>query len=195
MQRKVAPIFMALLLATFPVAAADGPPIAGQLLPDIRLPAPEDPAQRTYLGLSAGETFAVPEIRADVLVIEIFNMYCPHCQREAPKVNAFFRKVQKTPSLREKVRVIGIGAGNSPFEVAHFRKVYQVPFPLFPDPDYVIHRALGEVRTPYFIGVRPGQDHAARVFFSKLGGSKSAEKLLEELIDQAGLTKKGASLQ
>jgi len=193
MHRKIVPILMALLLSAFPAAAADGPPIAGQLLPDIRLPAPEDPAQRTYLGVSAGGTFAVPEIRADVLVIEIFNMYCPHCQREAPNVNAFFRKIQKTPSLRERVRVIGIGAGNSTFEVAHFRKVYQVPFPLFPDPDYQIHKALGEVRTPYFIGVRIRKNGAARVFYSQLGGSQSAQKLLDQMLQNAGLDAKGAA--
>jgi peroxiredoxin len=192
MNRHAFIFFVALLLVPLGLHGAQGPPMVGEPFPDIRLAVPENPDHRAYLGLSGKEPVSLRAIDAEVLLIEIFNMYCPHCQREAPAVNRFFQRVQQDPALNRRVKLIGIGVGNSLFEVDHFRKVYQVPFPLFPDPDYQIHKTLGEVRTPYFIGIRFGGNGESRVFYSQLGGSKSAQKLLEQMLQSAGLVPGGA---
>ena len=150
-------------------ATAGGPPAVGAPLPDFTLPVPADPQHREYLGLDPGGTFTIPGVRATAVIVQIFSMYCPHCQREAPVVNRLFEKLTADPRTRGKVKLIGIGVGNSEFEIEHFRKTYKIGFPLFADADFHIHKLIGEVRTPYFIGVRTMPDGSQSVFYSHLG--------------------------
>jgi thiol-disulfide isomerase/thioredoxin len=171
-----------------PATAAGEPPAAGGKLPDIRLAMPADPEHRKYLGLQGTAPFAIPEIDAEIVIVEIFSMYCPHCQREAPTVNEIYAKIEANPNLQDRVKLIGIGVGNSAMEVDYFRKAFDVPFPLFTDGDFVIHKKLGEVRTPFFIGVRNQADGGHQIFYAQLGGPHDAGRMLDELIRQAGLT-------
>jgi peroxiredoxin len=164
-------------------AAQETIPAVGETFPEIALSAPTDADHQIYLGLDGLGTFSLSQVKADALVVEIFSMYCPHCQREAPTLNAFFDKLESDPRLKGRVKLIGIGAGNSDFEVDHFRKTYQVPFPLFADADFVIHKKLGEVRTPYFFGVYLTSEKRGKIFYSALGGASDAGLLLEKLTE------------
>jgi peroxiredoxin len=102
-------------------------------------------------------------------------------------VNELYQAIEARKDLKNKMKVIGIGTGNSDFEVNFFRKKYDVPFPLFSDEDYVIHKTMGEVRTPYFIGVRLNGDGKAEVFYSKLGGFSNSKKFLDLMVKSSGL--------
>jgi thiol-disulfide isomerase/thioredoxin len=167
--------------------AAEQPTIRGDVLASITLPAPQDQNAKNYLGLTGEGSFTISQIKTQVVIIEIFNMYCNNCQREAPRVNELYQAVGKDPNLKGKIRMIGIGVGNTPLEVGVFRKTYGVPFPLFPDEDYSIHKAIGEVRTPYFIGVKIKADGSISVFYTKEGGFQDATQFLKQLVTAAGL--------
>jgi hypothetical protein len=63
------------LLSGGPAGAASEPPAVGGKLPEITLAAPQNTELQLYLGVGGKQTFAVPEIKAEVLLIEIFSMY------------------------------------------------------------------------------------------------------------------------
>jgi thiol-disulfide isomerase/thioredoxin len=185
--------YLAVVVTVFMIAssvsAANNPPAVGGMLPDIKLSMPKDMADKSYLGLGffAYGSFKIPEIKAKLVIIEIFSMYCPYCQREAPNVNELYTKIEQNPALRGKIKIIGIGVGNTSFEVGTFKKKYSVPFPLFPDGDYVIHKIVGEVRTPYFIGVKINPDGSHQVIYSKLGELGSVDQFLGLMIRLSGI--------
>jgi len=182
------PVIMVLLITLVsPVLTANKPPEKGETLPVFSLPIPKSPAEKTYLGLSGDGFFKIPQIKAKVVIVEIYSMYCPYCQKDAPGINELYQRIQKSPDLKDKIKLIGIGAGNTPFEVEAYRKTYQVPFPLFPDKDYTIHKSCGEVRTPYFIVVKINDNGTHQIVHAQLGDYPGAEPFLELVLKASGL--------
>jgi thiol-disulfide isomerase/thioredoxin len=185
--------FLAVVITVFMIAksisAANYPPAVGGVLPDIKLSIPKESGDKSYLGLGffSYGSFKIPEIKARLVIIEIFSMYCPYCQREAPNVNELYTKIEQNPSLRGKIKIIGIGVGNTSYEVSTFKKKYSVPFPVFADGDYAIHKMIGEVRTPYFIGVKINPNGSHQVIYSKLGELGSVDQFLGSLVRLSGI--------
>jgi peroxiredoxin len=173
-----------------PRLAASQPPAIGETLPAITLPTPENLSEKNYLGISGKRYFKIPEIRGDLVIIEIFSLYCPICQSYSPEVNVLYRMIEQVPEFRKRIKVIGIGAGNSTLEVETFKEKNDVPFPLFPDPDFAIHKRLGEVRTPYFIVIKINKDRTHKIIYSKLGDFGEAETFLQQILDASGLRPK-----
>jgi thiol-disulfide isomerase/thioredoxin len=185
---KTAAVAVLLLLA-LPFLAAAGAPAVGAHFPDLLLPAPGNAAHSAELGVSGKETFHISQTAGQVLIIEIFSMYCPFCQKEAPQVNRLYTAIKTRPDTAGKVNLVGIGAGNSAMEVDLFRETYDVAFPLFPDGDLSIHKLLGEVRTPYFFVMKRLPDGAMSVIYSKLGGIADVDQFLDGIVRDAGLGK------
>ena len=167
--------------------AANLPPVKGGVLPRIKLPVPKDPGEKSYLGLSGSGFFRIPQIKAQIVIIEIFSMYCPQCQKIAPGIEELYRIIDNDPDLKDKIKLIGIGAGNSFYEVEVFKKTYHTPFPLFPDNDFAIHKALGDVRSPYFIAIKINKNGTHEVVHSELDSFKEAHVFLESIMTTSGL--------
>ena len=95
--------------------------------------------------------------KADVVVLNFFDMYCIHCQRDAKHVNELYDRLKK--SRGSKVEFYGIGWGNSPMEVEMYRKRYNVKYPLIPDKDKAISKRFGKVRTPLIVVLKRQNGH------------------------------------
>ena len=174
-------------ITVYPVLTADKPPEKGEVLPLINLPVPKNPEERNYLGLSGSGLFKIPQIKARAVIVELFSMYCPFCQKDAPGVNELYRLIENNPDIRNKIKLIGIGAGNSPYEVEVFKKTYNVPFPLFPDKDFTIHKTCGEVRTPFYMVVKINENGTHQIVYTQLGEYPGAEPFLELVLKASGL--------
>ena len=73
--RSLIALWVCLVFSTGAVGAESQPPPEGGLLPDIVLVTPNNPGYQDYLGISGKDTFKIPEIKAEVVIIEIFSMY------------------------------------------------------------------------------------------------------------------------
>jgi thiol-disulfide isomerase/thioredoxin len=180
-------IAILVLVLTASSLAAVSSPQKGGVLPVIKLPIPKSPEEKGYLGLSGNGFFKIPQIKAKVVIIEMFSMYCPFCQKDAPGINELYQMIENNPDIKTKIKLIGIGAGNSPYEVGVFKKTYNVPFPLFPDKDFTIHKACGEVRTPYYIAVKINDDGTHQIILSQLGDFQGAEPFLDSILKASEL--------
>ncbi|MCP4343410.1 MAG: redoxin domain-containing protein [Desulfobulbaceae bacterium] len=158
-------------------------------LPNLELTVPDSDIYKNYLGLTgkAGDVFTLADVQADILLIELFSMYCPYCQKEAPLANELYEKMEKVSKNGPVVKIIGFGASNSQFEVEHFRDTYNVPFPLFPDKDMSMYKALEGNGTPGFIGCRLQEGGKATIVLRNSGGFYSSDEFLKKLIDKGGM--------
>ncbi len=106
---------------------------------------------RKYLGLSDKKAHSLSDIRAEFILIEVFSIYCPVCQKYSTKFNQLYDLVQRDNFFKRNIRMIGIGMGNNSKEVSYFKKYFNILFPLIPDPDFKIHNALKKTRVPLII--------------------------------------------
>jgi peroxiredoxin len=169
------------LMMFFPVACLSGNvPVTGDTFPGDDLLTPEEDVYQDYLGLDGSkETFKLRDIKADFVLVQIFSMYCPVCQREAPAVNDIYEMIGQSGS-GDKLKLLGIAPGNSSFEVSVFRDRYDIPFPLIPDGDYVWHKIMGEVGTPYFVLVKLG---TGEILMDNLGSFGTAQEFFEAIME------------
>ena len=162
---------------------ADSFTVDGKTLGEIAFEAPSSKTDRQYLGISDRLSMKLSEIRADALIIEIFNMYCHYCQAEAPNVNKLYQIIQRDPKLHGKVKLIGIGAGNTPYEVRLFKKKFRVPFPMLADPLAEIRKtSKSEFRTPTFITAGRNTGRGFKIIDVHVGRLGDPKRYLDSLM-------------
>lgn len=195
MQKKIVLLYLFLSaligfgldLATPSCRAADQPPAEGGVFPDLSLPVSQKYDERQYLGTGPDGNFKISQIKARLVIVEIFSMYCPYCQKDAPNVNRLYELIEGRPDLKDKVKIVGIGAGNTLFEVNAFRDLYHIHFPLFSDKDFSLHKALGQVRTPYFIAVNIKPNGKNKIVYSKVGSFGDPGQFLDRIVAESVL--------
>jgi peroxiredoxin len=180
-------LFVSCALTLTSGIASASPVKAGEAMPEITLTVPKAASQQEYLGLSDRDSFKVTDIKADLVIVEVFGVTCPHCNHAAPAVNKLYELIESKPEAKGKVKVIGIGVGNDSYEVAYFKKKHKVPFPLFDDEDYLIHEQIGEPGTPYFVAVQMKQDGSHDVIHAQAGDFESPDQFLDMLLVKSGL--------
>ncbi|MEW6113536.1 MAG: redoxin domain-containing protein [Thermodesulfobacteriota bacterium] len=168
------------------VAAADGPAVDAVALGDLQLKLNGNQEHRAYLGVPSEATLNLSQIRADHLIIVIFNSFCTICQADAPIVNSIYEMVAEDPLLKGKVKMIGIGTGNTEVEVEQFQQSHKIPYPLFADPEFKLDKAIPEnLRAPMFVAVKNTGATPLEVVQTHMGALKNVRDLLKEALARA----------
>lgn len=154
----------------------------GDTFPEIDLKTPAETKEKAYLGIPGGARFRIKDLKGRIVLVEIMNVYCAACQKQAPLFNQLFALIQSNPAVRKKIKMIGIAVGNDDEEVKSFRTAFQVPYPIIPDPDYILHAAVGGGPTPFSIIVRMDpRAKSALVADAHLGVNEDIEGLLRKM--------------
>lgn len=124
-------------------------PRKGASIPLFTLNAPATQKDCDYLGVEAGKTFGLADVSADILVLEIIGVYCPQCHQQRPHINRLFHRIQREARLAKKVKFLGIAVGASAMEAAYLVRDARIPYPIITDESFVVHKQLGEPRTPF----------------------------------------------
>jgi len=173
----------------------------GDSFPEVRLIAPADRKDVAYLGIPERKHFTIKDIQADLVLVEILNVYCASCWKQVPIFNKLHAFIESTPETKGRIKMLGIGVGNKDWEVKHFREEFEVAFPVLPDPDFVMHEATGRSWAPLSIFVR--QDPIGKpglVAATHLGISDEHDKvfrLMKTLMDMdlAAIREKGEKIE
>ena len=67
--------FVSILLLPIPSFSENDPLREGGTFPDIPLKLSKTSAYQAYLGITGKETIRIPEIKAELVIVEIYSMY------------------------------------------------------------------------------------------------------------------------
>lgn len=165
--------------------------VKDEAIAEISLPIPEDTYLQNYLGLKGKGNFKISDIEAQGVLIIIFSMYCPYCQKEAPHINELFLSIENDPFLKGKIKLLGIGARDSSYEVKLFKEKYNVPYPLFADKGGRTNRTLGGLPTPYFILVSLKEKENPKIVYTHQRGFEDKDEFLKTIMDKLSLKREG----
>jgi peroxiredoxin len=177
---KVLVLGCCLALTFFFCAAALGAekePTVGQTLGAVKFNPPITAGGAKYLGLAKPDAFTVKDVKATYVLVEQFNTSCPHCMHQAPFLNSVYEMVQKDAGLKDKLKIMGVGQGNDASALQMWKAFHKVPFPMIPDPDSALGKALNFSPYPVTFLV----DKAGKILWVHIGAFDNAEEVFKEL--------------
>lgn len=169
-------------------AIGEAPVVNSEALTGLELRFTGSEGQRTYLGIGPEAKLSLAGIKADFVIVAVFNYYCTICQEDAPYLNLVYQLIEDNVLLRGRTKIVGIAPGNTDAEVEHFRNEYKVPFPLFADAGFSLDRAIPEnLRTPMLITLRNVRGKTLEVVKSQSGRIEKVEDVLNDILRSAML--------
>ncbi len=166
--------------------------------PDVAMPAPL--AGSASPAVPEGLPARLSELRGQVFIVNMYSWFCAPCQEEAPALRALHARIASAGhgasanhgasggkgGLADKVRLVGIAAGDDWNLVQAFRLRHGLVFPLFADPDLTLHGQLGGLPVPYTWVLRRETD-GFRVLFTHAGAlSGTPAEFLDRVLAAAG---------
>jgi hypothetical protein len=168
---------LVLVFCASPLLADEKEPVVGQVLGPVTLAAPITAAGATYLGLAKQGPFAIKDVKAPYIFIEQFSTTCPHCMHQAPILNQLYNLVQQDAALKAKVKFMSVGQSNDDSAVKMWKAFQKVPFPVIPDPDSKLGKALNFSPYPVSMLVNP----SGKILWVHVGAFDDANEALKKI--------------
>ncbi len=137
--------------------------------------------EKKYLGIEGKTIIFLEDIQAEALVIKYLNTNCIYCIKSLPVFKKVFETIERDGSLRKKIKIMAISAGDTPTEVAAFKEQHTIPYPMIPDPEFEAHKAVNEPTVPFIVVARKGKQGKWTVAAVHVGLTFSAESFVGEL--------------
>ncbi len=159
----------------------------GERFPEVALPQPTLEKERKYLELPEGETFTLSQVGGELVLVEVLNVLCPHCQKQTLPYNRLFKMIARDPQTRGRILMLGIAVGNTDEQIEDFIDIYAVKFPIVSDRSFTLHSAIGGGPTPFSVYLRMDKGHPAVVAGTHLGVDRQVDELFAYLKEAAML--------
>ncbi len=165
-----------LLIGAAPLLASEVEPEVGYVVGPVTFAAPMSDADAKYLGLEKSAPFALKDIKSPYVLVEQFNTSCPHCMHEAPFLNQVFTMVQQDPNLKGKVKFLGAAQGSDSGPVMAWKALQKVPFPIVPDTNSGLGKALNFTPYPVTFIV---DNRSGKIVWVEIGAIDNAEEAFQ----------------
>lgn len=163
------------LLCSSLTVAAEKEPVVGYNAGNVQFSAPLSAEDASYLGLAKPAPFTLKDIKANYVLVESFNTTCPHCMAQAPVLNKLYEMVQNDPQLKNKLKLVSVAQGNDANAARMWKAFHKVPFPVVPDKDSKLGKALNF--SPY--PVSTVMDKSGKVVWVHVGSFEGADEALK----------------
>lgn len=166
-----------------PVSPKGHPPLlrSGDLLPHLSFPNLLRAEEKEYLGVGEKGSFSLTDIEARVLVISFLNTNCVYCIKSIPVFKEIFQEIDQDQNLRNRIKIFGIGAGDTSAEVAAFKEKHAIPYPIIADTEFKAHRAVNEPTVPFVVVTKRNNQGKWGVATVRVGLTFSAKGFVAEL--------------
>lgn len=177
-RKKVLGLVIFILLSMSSTLVYAGMGIApGSILPEFEIEMPTLPEIHESLGVKGGRAFSLSQIKAKLIVLEFFSIFCHKCHQNAHIVNRLYNSIKEDEELSKNIRMIGIGLASKSKEIAVYKQKFKVEFPLFPDPQKKVRIKSRVKHVPLTIVV----DKSGKVLMSHLGVIRNVDAFLGKI--------------
>jgi peroxiredoxin len=156
---------------------AEADPKVGQVVGPVKFNPPITAEGAKYLGLAKQEAFTLKDVKAPYVLVEQFSTSCPHCMHQAPYLNAVYNLVDKDANLKDKIKFMGVGQANDEAQMKMWQAFHKVPFPVVPDSDSALGKALNFSPYPVTFIV----DKTGKIAWVHIGAFDNAEEVFNEI--------------
>jgi hypothetical protein len=118
----------------------------GDPFPSFKLTSNLTLEEHESLNLPAEKTISFEQFTAEILIIELLNVYCHTCQLQVPIFNQLWESVQADTILKDTVAILGITVGNNAKEVVRFQKSFKPQYPILADQEKEVFNCLGNLK-------------------------------------------------